>query len=259
MNFRGVTSRLLLPVLRYTLGYLPSVRTLAAKTCVLLEESRDPEASLRWIFDIHAFVEQCIDRQAIAWGNGVHIKHELMTGIHAFVCGRMPHGSSVLDVGCCIGALTHAISVQVPNVRVVGMDFNASHIRFARERFFRDNLSFIEGDATQYRSHQQMDIIVLSSLLEHIVDRVGLLRTLVSMYHPVCLLIRVPLFERHFHAPLKRHLNLFPYTDRDHKIEYTEESFLSEMTSAGLVVLSHHVRWGDLWAECKPFSNSDLQ
>ncbi|OQX15352.1 MAG: hypothetical protein BWK76_13280 [Desulfobulbaceae bacterium A2] len=253
-NMSGVMTRLLMSLLRCTLGRLPRVRALVLKTCVLLEKERDTEASLRWLFEAHRFIEEGIDQQAVAWGRGVHIKHELMTGIHTFFYDRIPLGSSVLDVGCGVGVVAHAIAAQVQNVRVVGMDLNADHIRFARERFTLTNLRFLEGDVTRDLPHEVFDTIVLSSVLEHIVNRVALLLTLVAKYRPARILIRVPTCERHYHVLMKRRLGLFPYVDADHKTEYSLATFFEEMAAASLTVATVETRWGDIWATCRPFA-----
>ncbi|MBU1567480.1 MAG: class I SAM-dependent methyltransferase [Proteobacteria bacterium] len=223
---------------------------LLVKLCVLLEEKRDPEQSLRWLFEINDFTEECIDRQAIAWGNGVHMKHKVMDGIHDFFCERVPPGSMVLDVGCGIGALANEIAQSVDRVQVTGIDYNAEHIQFAKERYSIPNLQFFQGDATLDLPEQSVDIIILSSVLEHITDRTGFLSALIRAYHPKGFLIRVPTCEQHFHAAMKRNLGIFCYIDRDHKTEYTLNQFHEEINSAGLGVNSLEIRWGDIWAEC---------
>jgi len=253
MKIPTFISGLFLPILRCILTPLPGFRLLLIKLCVILEEDRAPKESLRWLFTVHAFTEAWIDRKAIAWGDGIHIKHTIMDGIHTFFCDRIPVNAKVLDVGCGIGALANEIAQSVDGVRVIGIDSNSDHIQFAKERYTCRNLAFIEGDATRDLPESPIDIVVLSSVLEHVVERVQLLEQLSEIYKPICFLIRVPAFERHFHAAMKRELGVFPYVDQDHKVEYTMSQFTDEIESAGLTIASIETRWGDIWAECQPF------
>ncbi len=251
MKLTTILARVFLPILRVLLTPFYGLRLLLIKVCILLEEKQDPEKSLRWLFEVHSFVEEWIDRQAMAWGKGVHMKHQVMEGIHSFFYERIPENATVLDVGCGGGALANAIVENVKHAKVIGIDHNADHIRFAGERFNNPNLRFIEGDATHGLPGESVNIVVMSSVLEHVVDRVGLLKALQGVYSPICFLIRVPTSERHFHAAMKKHLGIFSYVDRDHKTEYTLASFYEEMNNAGLSIVSNEIRWGDIWAECR--------
>ena len=82
----------------------------------------------------------------------------------------------------------------------------------------------------------KVNIVVLSSVIEHLPNRIALIQDLVNKYHPTLFLIRVPTFERHFFAALKLELGLFPYTDSTHLLEYSPKSFIAEMEQAGLTV-----------------------
>lgn len=250
-SMRACCARIIVKLVNLILGPFRRVRELIIKTLIMVEEGRHPEESLTWLLGIHGFIESWIDHQCVAWGNGVHVKHEIMDGIHSFFYNRIPAGSRVLDIGCGIGAVAYAIATHA-QADVTGIDFNKEQIEFAQKKFQHPNLRFMVGDATHDLISESIDVIVMSSFLEHIGDRSGLLRELIDRYHPSCILIRVPGFERHYLAALKRKLGLFAYTDPDHKIEYTPESFLSEMKDGGLHVKYMGVRWGDIWAECIP-------
>lgn len=213
--------------------------------------SQEIQESLRRLLDIHGFIENAIDRQCVSWGYGVHVKHQLMEGIHSFFTDRVPPGSHVLDVGCGIGALAYALATH-SHAEVTGMDVNKANVHFATEHFQHRRLRFVVGDATSDYLEETFDIIILSSVLEHIEVRCDFLRKLQDRYCPSCILIRVPGFERHYHAALKRRLGLFAYTDPDHKIEYTPDSFIAEMRNSGLEIVHMEIRWGDIWAKCKP-------
>lgn len=232
-----------------TLGPLRYVRGLIIKSLLMVEKGRTPEDSLRWLLDINNYIENLIDNQCVELGKGVHIKHEIMDDIHSFFYSRISAGAKVLDLGCGIGAVANAIAVH-SNASVIGIDSNEAQINFARSHFNHPNLVFTVGDATRDLPDQQMDVIVLSSILEHIEDRIGMLKRLAEKYHAVKFLIRVPTFERHYHAALKQYLGMFAFTDAGHKIEYSISSFSEEIEKAGLKISFIEIRWGDIWAEC---------
>lgn len=215
------------------------------------ELHREPRQSVRWLLGIHDYVEVLINHQCGRWGNGVHIKHQLMTGIHSFFYDRIPSGARVLDVGCGYGAVAYAL-VTHTQAQVVGIDFDSNQIAAAQRRFQHPNLRFEVGDATQDLPDGQFDVVVMSSVLEHIQPRVELLCTLLQRFNPKLFLIRVPTFERHHFAAIKRELGLFPYTDATHVLEYSPEVFQAEMERAGLDIRYMEIRWGDIWAECVP-------
>ena len=245
--------RFLFVIAKSILMPFPGLRTTFIKGLVLMEENKAPihdhRKSLIRLLDTHGFIEATIDRQCVHWGSGVHVKHRIMDGIHSFFSDRVLEGSRVLDVGCGIGALAYDIAVN-SQAMVIGMDTNVAHIQFALDHFQHPRLRFVLGDVTTDLPSEKIDVLILSSLLEHLDDRIGFLRKLQTNYKPGKFLIRVPTFERHYFAALKRHLHLFAFTDLDHRLEYTLESFIFEMHAAGLKILHYEIRWGDIWAEC---------
>jgi SAM-dependent methyltransferase len=250
--------RFALTLIHTVLKPFPTLKTLIIRSIIMAEGERSPEKSLKWLLNIHGFVESWIDRQCISLGKGIHIKHEIMDGIHSFFYERISEGSHVLDIGCGNGVVAYAISTHSRAI-VTGIDYNEEHIRLAREYFKNPNLKFLINNASDYFTDEKFDIIVMSSVLEHVQDRPGLIRMLVIRYNPSRILIRVPMFERHYHAALKKRLDIFPYTDADHKIEYTLESFGDEMRISGLEILFSEIRWGDIWAECAPTKTLTLK
>ena len=252
MQFRYPIVRFLFRTAQSALCPFARLRCTLVKGLILMEEDQeDTQKSLHRLLDVHGFIETVIDRKCIAWGDGIHVKHQIMDGIHSFFTDRIPPGSRVLDVGSGIGALAHSLAVR-SQVEVIGMDTSKAHVRFARERFQHPRLRFVVGDVTAEMPGEKIDAVVLSSVLEHLDDRIGFLKKLQNKYQPKTYLIRVPTFERHYHTALKRSLGLFPYTDPDHRLEYTMESFAEEMKAAGMVIRYIEVRWGDIWAECIP-------
>jgi ubiquinone/menaquinone biosynthesis C-methylase UbiE len=236
---------------RIFLGWAHVFRGRAIRFLIAVESHRDPQNSVRWLLGLHDDLGYAIDEHCVRWGNGIHIKHDLMEGIHSFFIQNIEQDSCVLDVGCGIGAVAHAIA-SAKKGRVIGVDLNEASIAFAKKHFQLPNLEFRVMDATRDSMERKVDVVVLSSLLEHIDDRIGLLKDLISTVQPRVVLVRVPMLERHYFTALKLHLRMFAYTDPTHRVEYTIAGFKMEMDAAGLTIDEMTVRWGDLWAVCRP-------
>jgi ubiquinone/menaquinone biosynthesis C-methylase UbiE len=234
-----------------------SLRKSVVKLMISAEEFAPPRDAIRWLLGIFDQVSNAIDLQSIRWGNGVHIKHELMDGIHSFFYDRIPKNAHVLDLGCGIGAVAHAIAAHT-DAQVLGIDFDAAQIAFAKQRYRHPNINYVVGNVfTDIPDVESFDVIVLSSILEHLENREHFLNDLSRRFHPGKFLIRVPTFERHFFAALKRELGLFPYTDDTHVLEYSPQIFMDEMKASGLEVRHFEIRWGDIWSECVPLKKYD--
>jgi SAM-dependent methyltransferase len=232
------------------------LRKYIVKIMISAEESASPRDGIRWLLGIFDQVSDAIDLQSKRWGKGVHIKHELMDGIHSFFYDRIPKSARVLDLGCGYGAVAHSIAVHA-EAQVLGIDFDAAQISFAKQRFPHPNIRYMVGNVfTDIPETESFDVIVLSSVLEHLENRENFLKDLSQRFHPGKFLIRVPTFERHFFAALKRELGLFPYTDDTHVLEYSPRVFMDEMAKAGLEVRYFEIRWGDIWAECVPLGDA---
>ncbi len=222
-----------------------------------IETHRDPRDSTRWLLSLHDDLGYLIDEHCVRWGKGIHVKHDLMKGIHSFFVEHIAPGACVLDVGCGIGAVAHAIASERKG-RVIGIDLDAANIAFANKRFHHPNLEFRVMDATRDSVEGHVDVVVLSSLLEHIEDRIGLLKSLLSKVQPQIILLRVPLLERHYFTAIKQDLGMYAYTDPTHIIEYTVAGFRQEMDASGLMIEELTIRWGDIWAVCLPTGKVDI-
>lgn len=213
----------------------------------------DPPASLRVLLRIDDELGARLNEAAIAYDDGVHAKHRL-TGYHDFFLEHVSAGDRVLDVGCGKGELAHDL-VARGGATVVGIDVHRPALAFARSRFQDERLSFVEADAHAYVDDGPFDAIVLSNVLEHIDQRVALLRRLVESFNPGQILIRVPLLERHWLVPLREELGLWHFSDPTHFIEYSLETFERELQDAGLSLESAQLRWGEIWAVARPLRN----
>lgn len=174
---------------------------------------------------------------------GIHPKHKIMN-YHQFFLNNVRAGDTVLDIGSGKGEVAYDVAAKAGSV--LGIDFSRESVDQARQQFQRDNLQFIEGDATIYPFEQTFDIVILSNVLEHIADRIALLQRL-KKYAPR-MLIRVPMLTRDWIVPYKKQEGFEWRLDDTHEIEYTLEEFSQEIERAGLRVISHHVDWGELYA-----------
>lgn len=216
-------------------------------------ESRigQPGGALRRLFALWDSLDLVINERATAYGNGVNPKHRL-TGYHDFFVDNIPAGSLVLDVGCGIGAVARSIAARVKGSKVTAIDFDQAVIGQAKAQKPLDNLTFLLGDAACHPVDGHFDVIVLSNVLEHVKDRKGLLDGLLLQNTPKCLLIRVPLFERHWQMPLRKELGINYFSDPTHHVEHTLAEFEQEMAKAGLKIIDRQTSWGEIWARCEP-------
>lgn len=229
---------------------LPSaLRRRAVQAGVTASAARDPRAALRELLAIESDVRGAIDLSAMAYGEGVHVKHRLMR-YHDFFVDRIRHGERVLDIGCGYGAVAHSI-VERAGAAVVGVDLDSATVAQARRRFPHDRLTFVTGEVPRDLPEGRFDVIVASNVLEHIEDRPRFLREVQERAAPSRWLIRVPMINRDWHVPLRQELGLFHFSDPTHYVEYTAESFAAEMQNAGLRVAEQQVNWGELWAEVR--------
>lgn len=221
----------------------------------VLESRGDTAEGLRRLFALQDRLELVVNERAMAHGNGEHPKHRL-TRYHDFFIERIKDGEHVLDVGCGYGAVARSIARARPAATVTGVDYDPKKLLQARAGDNPSNLSFVESDATKSVPDGPWDVVVLSNVLEHIKDRVGLLKALMATTMARRFLIRVPLFERDWKLAMRRELGVNYYSDPDHKIEPRESEFRSEMAQAGLAVDELITPWGEIWAMMSPLERA---
>ena len=209
-------------------------------------KNRRPAAGLKELMFLDEQLMDHLHQAAIRYEGGIHPKHRLME-YHRFFVERLAKGEKVLDVGCGNG--TVAMHMAEAGAHVTGLDLNENSISFARKKYRHKNLHFRCGDVTADVPDGPYDVIVMSNVLEHIRDRVELLKKLQNRFSPKRFLMRVPMVNRHWLVPLKKELGGFHFSDPTHFTEYTLSSFKDEMKAAGLTVHHHESAWGEIWAE----------
>lgn len=229
---------------------LPFRRQILTGLLVLESRASEPRTGLRRLFAVRDTLDLVINERAMALGNGVHPKHRL-NPYHQFFIDRVDPQERVLDVGCGIGMVARSIARARPQAAVVGIDYDEGRLSQARAADNPGNLSFVLGDATRSVPDGGFSVVVLSNVLEHIVDRTALLKAIAATTGAQRFLIRVPHFERDWQMPLRRELGVNYYSDPDHKIEHTTAEFRAEMAEAGLAIAELQTPWGEIWADCR--------
>jgi len=242
-------------VVKYGLGMLfrilpfPLWRMLFLQWCSSIAE-QEPRTAMRTMITLHDDLLSLIDRVAVRYDQGIHVKHRL-TRYHDFFVERIRPGEQVLDIGCGYGAVAYSIATRA-NALVTGIDMNAEHIAQAQQRYRHPGLTFICGKAPHDLPEKQFETIVLSNVLEHIEHRVAFLTTVQQRIRPERWLIRVPMINRHWLVPMRQELGMFAFSDPTHYTEYTRQSFEDEMGQAGFAIVHLQINWGEVWAEVAP-------
>lgn len=153
---------------------------------------------------------------------------------------HVPSGARVLDVGC--GSGTHAKACSARGAEVDGFDYSDRNLKVAREvcrsvgavRMFKMN-----AEHPWALDDGSFDVVLLLDVLEHLVRRQEVLAEAKRVLRPGgTMIISLPKVDTRWKRRL-RAAGLFYYTDRDHKIEYTDETLRDEIEKAGLEII-----WG---------------
>jgi 2-polyprenyl-3-methyl-5-hydroxy-6-metoxy-1,4-benzoquinol methylase len=186
-------------------------------------------------------------------GEGKHPKHDIIK-YREWFSGQLQPDWVLLDVGCNNG---HMVEFLSEHCRFVyGIEMSEEMVREARRVRMRDNVEYICGDATthDYKGVRAINCITLSNVLEHIEYRCEFLHKLINNVSwsgaEKLFLIRVPLVERDWLPVFAKSVGLDYRLDNTHYTEYTIEEFYQEMEKAGLMVLSYHIKFGELYAVC---------
>jgi SAM-dependent methyltransferase len=216
----------------------------------VLASDPDRRRAVRELLVSYDDVYRSLDQAAIAYDDGVHVKHRL-TRYHDFFVERVRPGERVLDVGSGKGELAHDLVIRA-GATVVGVDHDPSHLAFARRRFPHERLDFRAGDVLHHLPEGHFDVVILSNVLEHLGPRVEFLQRVVASATPRRVLLRVPVYARDWTVPLRDEVGLLAYWDPDHEIEYDPASFRAELEEAGLEVTELVQAWGEIWAVAVP-------
>jgi SAM-dependent methyltransferase len=205
---------------------------------------------MRELLEVYADAYYEMDRGAIDYDGGVHVKHRL-TRYHDFFIENVHAGERVLDVGCGKGELAYDVAERA-GATVVGIDRAAWALEFARSHFAHPYVTYVESDALTYPFEEAFDVAILSNVLEHLSPRVELLRSLRERAGIGRLLVRVPAIDRDWVVPLRRELDLTYFSDSEHEIEYTPDVLREELDAAGWRMGEPMLVWGEIWVQATP-------
>lgn len=243
---RGIGRRVPLRPLRFLFPY-PLWRPLFRLWLGTVRSQPDHGKAMRQLLEVYGDAYAGVDLGAIDYDGGVHAKHRL-TGYHDFFVERIRQGERVLDVGCGKGELAHDLAERAGAV-VVAVDASPWMLQFARERFAHPRISFVQADALEFVPEEPVQVAVLSNVLEHIEQRVALLRALKERAGAGRLLIRVPVLDRDWTVPLRREVGLPHFSDPEHKVEYDPQLLRDELAAAGWEMGEPVFVWGEIWVE----------
>lgn len=198
---------------------------------------------------IDNIVYRLLSKYAIrAEGNGLHPKHRLMN-YHGFFIDNITQDDRILDIGCGNGSLTLDISEHAGDV--TGIDINPVYIKSANQQRLKKsakNVTFKCQDIVGNDFNESFDKIILSNVLEHIENRIILLKRIREIA-PI-ILLRVPMVDRSWVTLYKRELGIDYKLDPGHYIEYTQKSLEAELREAGWRIGSQQRKFGETWAVC---------
>jgi SAM-dependent methyltransferase len=207
----------------------------------------DRRNAMRELLEVYGDAYVGMDRGAVEYGEGVHPKHRL-TRYHDFFVDRLRPGERVLDVGCGIGSVAYDLAER-SGATVVGIDVSGWALEVARTRYAHPRVTYVQSDVLSYEPDGAFDVAVLSNVLEHVIPRTDLLRTLRSREGATRLLVRVPSLERDWTVPLREEVGLSYFSDADHELEYTPELLREELREAGWEMGEPVLAWGEIWVE----------
>jgi len=214
----------------------------------------EPRARAEFLMRLDTLLYWLHGESAIAANDGLHPKHRVMN-YHDYFVNALSSNDTVIDLGCGVGALAASIASRT-GAAVVGMDLSPTNLDKARLRAGKDGLdsrlSYILGDITTTRAPGIFSAIILSNVLEHLTDRVALLKLWREWYNPSTFLIRVPALDRDWRVPWKQELGVEWRLDETHETEYSRSQLLAELADAGLVAQDLIANWGEYWLRATP-------
>lgn len=213
----------------------------------ILPLSVAPEKAVRIICASQDVLHSALNQAAIQYEpTGLHPKHRIMH-YHDFFVKRIIPGEKVLDIGCGVGAV--AYSVAEGGGEVTAIDISKKNIDSAKRMNAHPKIQYICGDALDYVPGKDIDVVIMSNVLEHIENRVSFLCSLVTALPDARYLFRVPRKDRHWSVYFREELGLNWTLDETHYTEYTYESFATELNATGLEIIHYEYQWEEIWAE----------
>jgi 2-polyprenyl-3-methyl-5-hydroxy-6-metoxy-1,4-benzoquinol methylase len=253
-KFKKLAKNLLRPIL----SVLP-VRTRLAifrAIVVVLKSELSPKEEATFLLSADNLLYQFIGNAAVRWGKGTHPKFALI-GYSDFFLHHLGSFTHLLDLGCGTGLLAQHLLENNQRIHLTAVDHNLAKVNEVKMllKKFSSRTQVICANIEHSLPDIQVELIILSNVLEHVKDRRQFLNRLMIKYQPKRILIRVPSYERDWKVPFKKILSVDYFLDPDHTIEFTEQELYTEMKQCGLTIRSLLSKWGELWAVAEPIDN----
>jgi SAM-dependent methyltransferase len=211
--------------------------------------------TIRILLRIHSFCYKWSGLMACQLNNGIHPKHEIMKYKEWFL-SNIHSNWTILDIGSNDGKMPKLLATKAS--LVYGIEISPQLVAKAKQENSEANIQYFCADATEfnYQRCQPIHCITLSNVLEHIENRVSFLKSItqkVNWADPQNkrLLIRVPMINREWIVIYKKQQGLDYRLDPTHFIEYTYETFKSELMDAGIEIQSAKICFGEIYAICQ--------
>lgn len=172
-----------------------------------------------------------------------HVYNMYHADLDRYLClaGGVP--LRILDVGCAQGTL--ALLLAEAGHSVTAVDLRAEFLEYARSRYERGDLCFVEGNALELDLRGPYDLIFANQILEHTVYPLRLIRGMKRLLGPGGLLVITTPNGQYVrsHLPLFRELgDPAGYEDRQffpdgdgHFFAYSRDEIRGLLAEAGLV------------------------
>jgi 2-polyprenyl-3-methyl-5-hydroxy-6-metoxy-1,4-benzoquinol methylase len=198
------------------------------------------------LFELRKLIDEIIDNRLVAINKGIHPKH-FLTDYHEFFLQNILENETVLDIGCGNGFLDYDIASK-KNIKLIGVEMSGENIKFARKFHNHQNIIYVNKNIFHFKSEGRVDCVMMSNVLEHIKERVKLIKMINKEFKPKKWLIRVPMVDRDWQTIYLKDNGLEYRLDDTHEIEYTKEAFINEMKKAGLKIDSIDIKWGEIYS-----------
>jgi SAM-dependent methyltransferase len=147
---------------------------------------------------------------------------------------RFVAGKRVVDLACGAG-YGSVVLKDAGASQVIGVDVSPDCVRYARERYARPGIEFMEADGMTFAPAAGCDVVVSLETIEHVPDARGFVTHLASLLAPGSILVGS--------VPTTLSTDVNPY----HLHDFTPRQFRELFSSLGLETL-------DELAQDQPFS-----
>ncbi len=206
---------------------------------------------MRPLIGLYDFLYKIISMLAVEYNGGVHPKHDIVKYGDWFF-SKICDGAVIVDIGANKGFLAEKLAEKAS--RIYAVEINEEIVREGKSRLRDKPVEYVAGNCNDidYSAFCSIDFVIMSNLLEHIDERVRLLKKIKDDINwnggMKRLLLRVPSIERDWLTGFKKRLGLNYFSDKTHFIEYDFETLSSELEDAGWKVSEMSMKYGEIYA-----------